>query len=241
MKYKLLIILILYQIKGFSQKDSTYRNHLMVKLAPFTYLGTHAAIQVGLETNLNSKITLGFDYAYGNSDIASYQKGGSYLDGESSHRYRLDYRWYDRPFAKENVRVNRFWSVELFNRTNYYPSTTTIGRNCAFASGFNNSCGYYERLSDDTIYQVWGIFFKHGITQQISPHFWLEWYGGLGVTSRTNTIGKYTLGANDRVFTNEAPDSNGSGFSIFDFHSATNFRRVGGDILLSFKVNYRIY
>jgi hypothetical protein len=237
MKAKLLIILTLYQFSSLAQKDSTYQNHLIVKLAPFTYLGTHAAIQVGFETNITQKMTIGFDYAYGNANMASYQKGGSYVDGESSNRYRFDFRWYEKIFTQTRYNRNQFWGVELYNRTNYYPSITTIGRNCSYNNnGFRNSCSYYEKLSDDTIAQVWGIFFKYGQVRQIDNRFSIEWYGGLGLSSRTNTIGKYSLGANDIVF----GDNNGDN-SYFNFHKSSNFSRKGGDILLTIKFNYRIF
>ena len=237
MKAKLLIIMVLCQFSSFAQVDSIFRHHLIVKLAPFTYLGTHAAIQVGFETNITQKMTIGFDYAYGNANLASYQKGGSYIEGETSNRYRIDFRWYQNAFTAYRYGRNQFWGMELYNRTNYYPSITTIGRNCSYTNGgFGNSCSYYEKVSDDTIAQAWGIFFKYGQVRRLDDKFSIEWYAGLGVSSRTNTVGKYISGANDIVF----GDNNGNN-SYFNFHKSSNFSRTGGDILLSLKLDYKIF
>ena len=77
MKYiSIIIVFLLSQISCFSQKkDSINHQHLVLKFAPFTYFGTHGAIQFEFETNLTPKMTISFDYAHGNFDIASYQTG----------------------------------------------------------------------------------------------------------------------------------------------------------------------
>ena len=127
--YSVIIFFFLSQICCLGQqKDIINQQHLVLKFSPFTYLGTHAAIQFGLETNLTQKMSVGFDYAYGNSDLASYQKGGSYYDGEVSRRYRLDLRWYENQFASSNLGRNSFWGVELFNRTNTYNTPIVVGK-----------------------------------------------------------------------------------------------------------------
>lgn len=239
MNYKLLTIILLCQINSFAQKDSVFHNHLVVKFAPMTYLGTHAALQFGVETNLTPKMTIGFDYAYGDSNIASFQRGGSYLDGETSQRFRLSLHWYKKPFM-EYDRTNNFWGIELFNRTNYYPSITTIGRSCASADGFSNNCNYYERIFGTSTFQVWGFFVKYGTIFPINNKLWVELYGGLGVASRNNIVGNFNLEPNDRIY-NYDDQLNGRGIGFFDYHKPYGFSRIGGDILLSAKINYRIF
>ena len=217
------------------QKDIINQQHLVLKFSPFTYLGTHAAIQFGLETNLTQKMSVGFDYAYGNSDLASYQKGGSYYDGEVSRRYRLDLRWYENQFASSNLGRNSFWGVELFNRTNTYNTPIVVGKG-ALSNGRYN---YYERTSSEATYQVWGIYGKYGKVYALNPHFSIEYYAGLGVAERSNAIASpRVLGEFDRVISNTG---NSSYFNIWNFHSSDTFKRVGGDFLLSAKINYRIF
>jgi hypothetical protein len=235
MKYfSYIIISALTQITCLAQKkDTVYHQHLVVKFAPLMFFGSHAAVQFGLETNFTQKMTFGFDYAYGDSDLASYQKGGSYNDGEKSQRYRLDLRWYEKQFVNSNRRNNNFWGVEFFNRTNTYITPVIIGR------GFltNNQYNYYERSSAEATYQVWGIFFKYGNVHTLNAHFFLEYYAGLGLTQRSNSIvNPPTLGDFDRI-----REFNDSGtFNYFTFHSQNSFSRKGGDFLLSLKLNYRI-
>jgi hypothetical protein len=236
MKYLLLIIVfVLSQFSVFSQKnDAIYHQHLVVKYAPLVFFGTHAAVQFGLETNLSKKTTVGFDYAYGSSELASYQKGGSYYDGEVSQRYRLDVRWYENQFASSIVRNNIFWGVEFFNRTNTYKTPVTIGRGLLT----NNQYNYYERSSSEATYQVWGIFFKYGNGHTLNPHFFLEYYAGIGLTQRSNIISStVSLGEFDRII----DFGNSNTFNYFTHHTPSNFSRKGGDFLLSLKINYRIF
>lgn len=236
MKYlSIIIVFFLSDICCFGQKkDSINHQHLFLKFAPFTYLGTHAAIQFGLETNITQKMTIGFDYAYGNSDLASYQKGGSYYDGEVSRRYRLDVRWYEDQFTSTKFRNNDFWGVEFYNRTNTYHTPIVIGR--GFLQG--NRYNYYERSSSEATYQVWGIFGKYGKVHTLNSHFSLEYYAGLGISERSNTIATpTTLGEFDRV----QDYGSSSSFNVWEFHSSNTFKRVGGDVLLSAKLNYRIF
>jgi hypothetical protein len=232
----LIFIIITCQISSSAQqKDSIFRQHLVIKFAPLMYFGTHAAVQIGLEANLTQKMTLGFDYAYGNSTIASYQKGGSYYDGEVSQRYRLDLRWYERAFASSKHRGNKFWGVELYNRTNTYLTPITIGRG---SLGGNQQYNYYERSSSDATYQVWGVFFKYGNVHTLNDHFFLEYYTGIGLTQRSNSIKTpSSLGEYDGI---RSWNDSGS-FNYWTFHSPNNFSRVGGDFLLSAKLNYRIF
>lgn len=235
MKRYFIIVLLLSQVNSFAQSDTSSRRHLFIKIAPLTYAGIFGAIQLGLETNINARSTVAFDYAYGNSNLSSSGTNGTYIEGETCQRYRLEYRKYQRPFAMKSNHLNPFWGIELFNRTNVYPSITTIGRG-------NGSVGldqynYYERLSDDTVYKVWGTFVKLGLQEQISDRFWLEGYLGLGISQHTNTTGKYTLGPYDHVFTFDGYDKN----FFFDFHSPLNSKFTGLDFLLSMKVNYRIF
>ena len=237
MKYlSILMVLFLNQICCFGQKkDSINHQHLVLKFAPFTYFGTHAAIQFGLETNITKKTAIGFDFAYGNSDLASYQKGGAYYDGEVSRRYRLDLRWYEHEFASSKFRNNSFFGVEFYNRTNTYNTPIVIGRGLLQ----NNRYNYYERTSSEATYQVWGIFGKYGNVRTLNSHFSVEYYAGLGVTQRSNTIASpTTLGEFDRVSDN---GNSSSSFNIWQFHSSSTFKRVGGDVLLSAKINYRIF
>ncbi len=216
------------------KKDTVFHQHLVIKFAPLMYVGTHAAVQAGLETNITQKMTVGFDYAYGNSEMASYQKGGSYYEGEVSQRYRLDLRWYERPFASSKSRGNRFWGVEFFNRTNTYSTPITIGRGSLGGNRYN----YYERSSSDATYQVWGVFFKYGNVQTLSERFFLEYYAGIGLTQRSNKIASpSTLGEFDGL---QTWNDSGS-FNYWTFHSPNNFSRMGGDFLLSIKLNYRIF
>ena len=240
MKYlSIIIVLVLSQICCLGQKkDSVNHQHLVLKFAPMMYFGTHAAIQFGLETNLTQKMTLGFDFAYGNSDIASYQTGNwgkSYYVGEVSRRYRLDLRWYENPFGSFKFKGNNFWGVEIFNRTNIYNTPIVVGRGLLP----NNRYNYYERTSSEATYQVWGIFGKYGNVQALNSHFSIEYYAGLGVAERSNSIASpNVLGEFDRVI-NNVSDSNF--FNIWNFHSSDTFKRVGGDFLLSAKLNYRIF
>lgn len=235
----IIIVFFLGQISCFSQqKDTLNHQHLVLKFAPFTYIGTHAAIQFGLETNLTQKMTVGFDFAYGNSDIASYQtgkSGKSYYEGEVSRRYRFDLRWYENPFASSKLRRNSFWGMELFNRTNTYNTPITVGRGLLPDNRYN----YYERTSSEATYQVWGIFGKYGNVHALNSHFSIEYYAGLGVAQRSNSIASPSiLGEFDRVVVNQ---NNSSFFNIWQFHSSDTFKRVGGDFLLSAKLNYRIF
>ena len=240
MKYiSIIIVFLLSQIFCFSQKkDTVNHQHLVLKFAPFTYFGTHGAIQFGFETNLTQKMTLGFDFAFGNSDIASYQTGKwgkSYYEGEVSRRYRLDLRWYENPFGSFKFKGNSFWGVELFNRTNTYEMPVVVGRGLLP----NNRYNYYERTSSEATYQVWGIFGKYGNVQALNSHFSIEYYAGLGVTQRSNSIASpNVLGEFDRVIINQ---NNSNFFNIWQFHSSDTFKRVGGDFLLSAKLNYRIF
>jgi hypothetical protein len=202
------------------------------------YFGTHAAIQFGLETNLTQKMTVGFDFAYGDSDLASYQSGRSgksYYEGEVSRRYRLDFRWYENQFASSNFRKNSFWGVEIFNRTNTYNTPITIGRGTLQNGRYN----YYERSSSEATYQVWGIYGKYGKVHALNSHFSIEYYAGLGVAERSNSIASPSiLGEFDRVISNSG---NNSYFNIWNYHSSDTFKKVGGDFLLSAKINYRIF
>lgn len=237
MKYfSIIIVFILSQICCLGQKkDSINHQHLVLKFAPMMYFGTHAAIQFGLETNLSKKMTIGFDYAYGNSDLSSYQKNGSYYDGEVSQRYRLDLRWYENQFATPKFRRNGFWGVELFNRTNTYNTPIVVGRGLLPGNRYN----YYERTPSEATYQVWGIFGKYGNVHALNSHFSIEYYAGLGVAQRSNSIASPSvLGEFDRVIVNQG---NSSFFNIWQFHSSDTFRKVGGDFLLSAKINYRIF
>jgi hypothetical protein len=214
------------------KKDTVFYQHLVVKFAPLMYFGNQAAIQFGLETNLTKKMTLGFDYAFGDSEIASRQKGGSYYEGEVSRRYRLDLRWYEKPFASSKSKGNQFWGMELFNRTNIYDTPVTIGRGQLGPNQFN----YYERSSASATNQVWGIFFKYGKVYTLSSRFFLEFYGGLGVTKRSNSITKPALlGEYDQL------TDRSSSINFWGFHSQTDYNEVGGDVLLSAKLNYRIF
>jgi hypothetical protein len=236
MKYFLLIFaLISCQISSLAQKeDSVYHQHLVLKFAPMMFFGTHAAVQFGVETNLAKKISLGFDYAYGDSELASYQKGGSYFDGEISQRYRFDVRWYEHQFASSRVRNNVFWGVEFLNRTNTYNTPVTIGRGLLN----NNQYNYYERSLAEATYQVWGVFFKYGKVHTLNSHFFLEYYAGLGITQRINKISNpVNLGEYDRIM----DFGNNNSFNYFTFHTPSNFNRKGGDFLLSFKINYQIF
>lgn len=236
MKYfSLIFALVLCQFLGLAQKkDTTYHQHLVIKYAPFTFFGTHAAVQFGLETNLSQKTTIGFDYAYGNSDLSSYQTGSAYYDGEVSQRYRLDLRRYESQFASSNVKNNIFWGVELFNRTNTYDMPITIGRGLLG----NNQYNYYERSSAEATYQVWGIFFKCGNVHILNSHFFLEYYGGLGITQRSNKVkNPVMMGEFDRIMEFESIST----FNYFTYHTSSNFSRKGGDFLLSVKINYRIF
>lgn len=240
MKYfSIIIVFILSQICCLGQKkDSINHQHLVLKFAPMMYFGTHAAIQFGLETNLSKKMTIGFDYAYGNSDLSSYQRGGSgksYYDGEVSRRYRLDLRWYEKQFASPKFKRNSFWGVELFNRTNTYNTPITIGKGKLQDGRYN----YYERTSSAATYQVWGIYGKYGMVHALNSRFSIEYYAGLGVAERSNSIAQpNVLGEFDRVISNT---NNSSYFNIWQFHSSDTFRKVGGDFLLSTKINYRIF
>ena len=240
MKHKLLTIMMLCQIDSFSQKDSTFNNHLVFKIAPLVFLGTPAALQMGLETNIKPKVTLGFEYAYGDSKMVSFQSGGAYLDGESSHRFRLDVRFYRNNFLENDNKKNRFWGIELFNRTNFYPTITTIGRSCAFGNGFSNDCSYYERVFGNSTYQVWGVFLKWGAILPINDRLWFEWYGGIGMANRRNIVGDFPLEANDHIF-NYDDQLNGRNLSFFDYHKPYGFNRIGVDFLLSAKMNYKIF
>lgn len=234
MKYSILIILLVFsRVFTFAQSDTISHRHLLLKIAPLTYLGAHAAIQLGLETNISTRTTIAFDYAYGNPNISLAGTKGTYDEGEISQRYRLEFRRYTKPFALRNKGINSFYGLELFNRTNTYPSTTTIGRG---GNSWNNDYKYYEKLSDDTIYKVWGAYGKIGVMGQISERFWLEWYGGIGMATHTNTTGKYTLAPNDHVFT-----ENGRPKTIyFNFHNPLNFKLTGVDFLWSLKLSYQI-
>ncbi len=229
----LISVLIFCQITSLAQeKDTVFHQYLVVKFAPLMYFGTHAAVQFGLETNLTQKMTVGFDYAYGDSEMASHQKGKSYYDGEISQRYRLDLRWYERPFASSKSRGNQFWGLEFFNRTNTYDTPITIGRGQLGPNQYN----YYERTSASATNQVWGIYFKYGKVYTLSSRFFLEFYAGLGVTRRSNTITKPTsLGEFDQI------SDRSSDINFWGFHSQKNYREVGGDALLSAKLNYRIF
>jgi hypothetical protein len=230
MKYlSIIIVLFLSQICCFGQKkDSINHQHLVLKFVPFVYLGTHSAIQFGLETNITQKTTIGFDFAYGSSDITSY------YDGEVSRRYRLDLRWYEKQFASPKFRSNSFYGVEFYNRTNTYNTPIVIGRGLLPNNRFN----YYERTSSEATYQVWGIYGKYGNVRTLNSHFSIEYYAGLGVAERLNKIASpSTLGEFDRVQDN----GGNSSFNVWQFHSSSTFKRVGGDILLSAKLNYRIF
>jgi hypothetical protein len=236
MKYiPLLVVFVLGQYSVFSQKNDTiYHQHLVIKFAPLVFFGTHAAVQFGLETNLSKKTTVGFDYAYGSSELASYQKGGSYYDGEVSQRYRLDLRWHENQFASTNRRNNTFWGIEFFNRTNTYNTPISIGRGLLT----NNQYNYYERSSAEATYQVWGIFFKYGNVHTLNSHFFLEYSAGIGLTQRSNTISTpVNLGEFDRVL----GFGNSNTFNYFTYHTPSNFSRKGGDFLLSLKINYLIF
>jgi hypothetical protein len=228
-----IFILIICHTSSLAQKkDTVFRQHLVLKFAPLMYFGNQAAIQVGLETNLTQKMTIGFDFAYGDSEIASHQKGGSYYEGEVSQRYRLDLRWYESSFASSKYRGNQFWGMEFFNRTNTYATPVTIGRGILGTNQYN----YYERSSANATNQVWGIFFKYGNVHTLSSRFFLETYVGLGVTRRSNTITKpVTLGEFDQLA------DRGSSINFWGFHSQTDYREVGGDFLLGAKLNYRIF
>ena len=107
-KIYLILLLWLSFSLTFAQKDSTFHQHLLIKLAPITYVGMFPAIQIGLETNADATNTLAFDYAYGNYAIAVGKTGNGFIEGESSHRFRFEYRWYRRPFAEEDISRNTF-------------------------------------------------------------------------------------------------------------------------------------
>lgn len=234
MKYTIIILLLaVCHSFTFAQSDTTSHRHLLIKLAPLTYLGAHAAIQLGLETNISSRTTTAFDYAYGSDKISSSGTKGNYDEGEVSQRFRFELRRYTKPFATKKNRLNSFYGLEILNRINTYPGTTTIGRE---QNSWNNSYKYYEKITGNTTYKVWGIYTKIGIIGQISERFWLEWYGGIGVANHTNTTEKYTLGPKDYVFTGgEIPRG-----IYFNFHSPLNFEATGLDFLWSIKLSYQI-
>ena len=240
MKTKHLILCLLMGSHGlFAQKDTTYHQHLLVKLAPLTYLGVHSAFQVGLETNLTKKQTIAFDYAYGNQNLAFGRTGWGYVEDEVSQRFRLEYRWYKMPFLAKTTRYNVFRGIELYHRTNTYPSTVTIGRNYSNTS-FRYS--YFQKSESINTYQVFGAFAKYGFMETYGEHFGVEAYGGVGISYHSNITkpySDYNLGVNDRFVNQESPNNNK--LTIFNYHnpSAGNLTLI--DILLSVKISYRIF
>lgn len=232
-KWYILGSFILHSFLGSGQqKDSLNKQHLVIKLAPLTYFGTYGAIQVGLETNITPKITLGFDYAYGDYNLAINKTKGTYTEGEICQRYRLDLRFYQHTWGALNHRNNTFWGVELFNRNNDYNTPVVMGRGLIQGNQYN----YYENSSADANFQVWGLYVKYGNVHQLGSRFSLEYYGGLGLVKHINSIKPpATLGEFDRI------TGRGTGFNFWGNQSSSNFDRIAGDVLLSIKLNFSLF
>ena len=240
-KHYLLLLFWLSSFSTFAQKDTTFRKHLLVKVAPLTYLSYFPAIQLGIETNISTKETFAFDYAYGNYDMAIGKSGNGYIEGESSHRYRLEYRWYKSNFAEEDISRNIFMGIELQNRTNFYPSTAVIGRYCISNSFSSNptQCSFYEKSSATSVYHYWGLFFKFGVIRHLENYFWLETYGGLGLAIRSNPPPiEADIGINDHIYTKGDASKP---LDLFETHRPSTELLFRPDMVFSMKLIYKAF
>ncbi|MBP6387183.1 MAG: hypothetical protein KA327_11240, partial [Pseudarcicella sp.] len=138
MKSKLLItIFLLTPFLHLAQiKDSTFRNHLIVKFAPLTMFGLNSAVQLGLETNYSKNKSICLDYAFGGNktgkDFFGLEIEG--LGKETSQRLKLEHRWYLRDRYKryntssQNPFLNKiFIGLELAYKNVKYQKEVDLG------------------------------------------------------------------------------------------------------------------